>query len=302
MDFNVRQNHLLELKMAAIAELDHAACLAFLGVHPSSSRAATLRALEVRLSPEARAYWRSEPKAVEEGVLYCGVWERYMRRVKRVLPRQRLLHDMLNAPDLETQRALYARWNNWIWKASMAPMDWRWVWRTVLREPGIEFVPESVSVAGELMRGFERAATERLLRTNPYLNLMFAGGYHDEALPLHLQPAHYETIRANLDRIEIVHAPLTGHLETHPDEYTAFSVSDFASYADPNTYHTAWAAILNAAKDDARVCERFFLVRYRPETLFPGRIVRDPDLERALAERDHTFIYTFNCARIVRPS
>ena len=110
VDFNVRQNHLLELKMAAIAQFERDECLSFLGVTPGTQRMAQFAALEERLSDAARAYWRSEPAALEGGVMYCGVWESYMRKVKRVMPRRKLLQQLITAKDLETQRALYARW------------------------------------------------------------------------------------------------------------------------------------------------------------------------------------------------
>ena len=300
VDFNVRQNHLLELKMAAIAQFERDECLSFLGVTPGTQRMAQFAALEERLSDAARAYWRSEPAALEGGVMYCGVWESYMRKVKRVMPRRKLLQQLITAKDLVTQRALYARWNNWVWAAGMKPLGWRWVWKTVLKEPGIEFVPESVSVSDHLMASFERAATERLLWTNPYIQLMFGDGYHEEAMPLHLQPGHYEALRGRLDRIELVHAPLVTHLAEHEGAYTAFSVSDFSSYADPTMYRSVWEALLHAAAPGARVCERFFLVRYEPHTLFPGAIERDGELERQLQEDDHTYIYSFNCATVLK--
>lgn len=298
VDFNLRQNHLLELKMAAIAQFEHADCLAFLGVYDGDQRWEQFEQVKHRLSPAAAAYWSGEREAIEGGVMYCGVWESYMRKVKGVMPRRGLLQKLITAPDLESQRALYKRWNNWIWKAGMMPLGWRWVWRTILKEPGIEFVPKSVSVSDELLRSFERAATERLLRTNPYINLMFGDGYHDDAMPLHLQPEHYDALRDKLDRIEIVHAPLVSHLKTNQDVYSAFSVSDFSSYADPDMYRDVWEALIGAAKDGAKVCERFFLVRYKPHELFPDVIKRDADLETQLAEEDHTFIYTFCCARL----
>lgn len=298
VDFNVRQNHLLELKMAAIAELSHADCLRFLGVYESEGRMEQLAELAPRLSPAAREYWLGQRAAVEGGVMYCGVWESYMRKVRGVMPRRALLQAMITAPDLETQRALYQRWNNWIWAAGMAPLGWRWVWKTILKEPGIELVPKSVSVSDHLMKSFERAATERLMRTNPYINLMFADGYNDDAMPLHLQPQHYDALRSKLDRIEVVHAPLATHLREHEDTYTAFSVSDFSSYADPVMYRDVWEGIIHAARDGARVCERFFLVRYAPHELFPDALERDAALEEALARDDHTYIYSFNCARI----
>lgn len=303
LDFNPRQSHLLELKVAAIRHLDHGELLAFLGITPSDDRAETFARIAPDLSHQARAYWLSEANTVEDGVIYCGVWESYMRRVKWTLgPRKHLLRQLITAPELQTQRALWAQWDNWVWRTGMRVLGWRWIWRTVLREPGVEFIPPEIDIGARLSQSFRRAATEQLLRTNPYYNLMVGDGYHEEALPLHLQAEHQEAIRAHLDRLEIVSEPMDAHLRAHPDRYTALSVSDFSSYASPEVYRQVWEAILVGAKDGARICERFFLVPYAPDTLFPGRLERDAELEAELHATDHTFLYTFNCATLRRAS
>jgi S-adenosylmethionine-diacylglycerol 3-amino-3-carboxypropyl transferase len=298
VDFNVRQNHLLELKMAAIAGLTHRECLQFLGVHPSPDRSALLAAISSRLTPEAHAYWQGESTAIRRGVLYMGVWERYMQLVKGLLPRRRLLRRVLTADSLEVQRELWQRWRSWMWLAGMRMLGWRWVWRWILREPGIAFVPPDYPISQHLIDSFDRAASDRLLVSNPYFNLMVGDGYTDAALPLHLQQEHFETLRSNLGRIRIVNDSLLGHLQQTTEAYTAFSLSDFSSYADPAMYRDVWEAVIGAGKDGARVCERFFMVHYEPEELFPGVIVRNPELEHRLQQQDHTFIYSFNCATL----
>lgn len=225
-----------------------------------------------------------------------------MRRVKGMMPRGALLHRLVTAQTLEEQRDLWRQWRGWQFDFGMRVLGWRWVWRTILREPGIEFVPVDYDITGHLVGAFERAATERLLRTNPYMNLMIGDGYTDDALPLHLRPENFDMIKLNLSRVRIVTGSLVDHLNEHPSTYTALSVSDFSSYADPQQYREVWRAIIGAAKDGARVCERFFMVRHEPDELFPGVIERNRALERRLADQDHTFIYTFNCATVRKGS
>ena len=75
VDVNRAQNHLIELKVAALTALSRARTLAFLGATPAAP-ADRLRAydgLRVHLTPQARAYWDSRRSGVAEGVLNAGV-------------------------------------------------------------------------------------------------------------------------------------------------------------------------------------------------------------------------------------
>ena len=304
IDFNPRQQYLLELKMAAISCLEHKDLLAFLGVTICERRWSTFQTLEDLLSEEARKYWYDERRAVIKGVLYCGLWESFMRVFQWILwPRKRTLDALFESQDLRTQREIWQkRWRNWMWVGGVKMLGWKWVWRYLFREPGVEYVHDDFPVVEYVLGRFDHIAYTQLWRDNPYLNLLLRGGYHVDALPMHLRKEHLPTIRERLERIEIVTESLQDHLHSHPNTYTAFSVSDFSSYADEETYKKIWAGILHAAQEDAKVCERFCLVHFQPELFFPGQIRRDATLEKELAYDDHTFFYLFNCARVKKQS
>ena len=119
-----------------------------------------------------------------------------------------------------------------------------------------------------------------------------------DSLPLHLEEKSFLKLKDNLDKITVLTARLDQHMLDNPNTYTAFSLSDFSSYANPTVYRDIWTAVINAAKDGAKVCERFHMVHYEPDKLFPDNIVRDRTLERESAEIDYSFLYLFNCATI----
>src|SRR4030095_8865519 len=83
VDMNRAQNHLIELKLAALTVLARAESLALLGVTESSAlaRLDAYEALRARLTPEAIAYWDARGRAVAGGVLNAGVTERFIRGV-----------------------------------------------------------------------------------------------------------------------------------------------------------------------------------------------------------------------------
>ena len=83
VDSNRAQNHLVELKVAALAGLEHRTALGFLGAVAADARARREAYVEIRpaLSPAARAYWDRNRRAVETGVLGAGVTEKFLRTV-----------------------------------------------------------------------------------------------------------------------------------------------------------------------------------------------------------------------------
>jgi S-adenosylmethionine-diacylglycerol 3-amino-3-carboxypropyl transferase len=74
--------------------------------------------------------------------------------------------------------------------------------------------------------------------------------------------------------------------------FSAFSVSDFGSYADDPTYRDTWQALARVAQPGARVCERQFLVPRDPAALCDVGFTRDLTLEAALAAADNSVVYT----------
>ena len=301
VDFNATQNPLLELKMAAYCTLDYAAFAAFIGLRPgdAAGRRDTYVRLASQLSPPARIYWDAQASKLAHGILYCGRWESFMRLFARLtFSRRDLLRRLFACQTLPEQAELWRReWDNGVWRGFLGAISQRWLWRYVLREPGVVNVPADFDVAGYLHARFAHVAQTRLFRDTPYLSLMLRGSYDPAGgLPLHLAPEHYETIRARLGRITVLTQDLALLLEEPESRgaYDAFSVSDFSSYASPAFHERIWRGMEQSARPGARVCERQFLVKH--QTLNSGH--RDDALERKLAETDGAFIYSFICVTL----
>ena len=301
VDFNATQNHLLELKMAAYRGLEYDEFTVFIGLRPGDGacRRSTYARLAPALSPSARAYWDAQSEKIAQGVLYCGRWESFMRMFARLtFGRRDLLRRLFACRALAEQQELWRQeWDNRVWRGFLKAISQRWLWRYVLREPGVVNVPADFDVAGYLHARFAHVARTRLFRDTPYLSLMLSGRYDPAgALPLHLSPEHYETIKARLDRITIVTQDLAALLEEPESRgaYDAFSVSDFSSYATPSLHERIWRGLERSARPGARVCERQFLVKHQTST----RGQRDEVLAERLQDEDGAFIYSFICVTL----
>ncbi|QEG22952.1 DUF3419 family protein [Mariniblastus fucicola] len=304
VDFNPTQNHLLALKLAAYKTLDYADFLGFLGVRKSNQRLGLLPELLPLLPNDSEIWWRKHVKTIERGVLYCGTWEKLLRYMsKTTFLRQRKIDGLWNAKDLESQKEFWLQhWSGPFLKRFLRLLSNRFLWTRVIREPGAKLIPKDFDVGGYLSSCIEKMAFHSLIRENPYANLLFRGRYTGQCvLPLHLREENFEQLKRFADRVEIVSMPIDEFLNRSLEKFDAFSLSDFSSYAPPETYARIWESVLRSAAPKARFCERFFLVKLDQQESFGAfhrRIRSNKRLEEELAEIDHTCLYSFRAGFI----
>ena len=119
IDLNRTQNHLVELKAAALA---HAQPTAFLGGAPMLPQARLLAYQQFRhtLTPAARRYWDTRPRQLARGVLHAGVTERLMRLIAtglRLAHSRRRTHHLLTLETYAAQIDFYhRRWDTTRWR------------------------------------------------------------------------------------------------------------------------------------------------------------------------------------------
>ena len=183
VDVNRAQNHLIELKVAALTVLSHAESLAFLGATAGArpARLAAYERLRAHLTPAALAYWDAHRSAHCAGVLNAGVTERFIQMVVQVLrfavhPRARI-ERMLACDTLDAQRSLFEReWNTTRWRAFFHLLLNRAVFRRAY-DPAFFAHLERPSFADHFRRQAEHALTELSVRDNYFLHHMLTGQY-----------------------------------------------------------------------------------------------------------------------------
>lgn len=298
LDANPAQNALLALKAAAIARLDHAAYLAFLGITPSATRGDVYDELRAGLPDEARAYWDRNRRAVLRGVWSAGQWEKLLRWNGRFLSlfRRSAVQALMNARTVEEQAAVWrAKFSRGGLARAVETIGRDVVWRLVMREPAGEFLPTAREVGDRLAADFERASRTFLFRESDCATLALTGQHTaDGALPAHLRPENYARVRAAVVRLR----PMVGGLaELQPMEADAFSLSDFGSYCGKADYAACWTGIVRAAAPGARYVERIFMNEMAPPF---ANIAIDAALSAQLSARDKSVIYRVRAGTISR--
>lgn len=295
IDFNPAQNFLLELKIAAFKSLTYDQLMEFLGVRTSENRVIMFDQLKLHLSAKALDFWQKHTHLIQAGVLYCGTWERLLKKMlKYSYFRRRKIKKLMTANTLEAQQKIWvSKWDNPSWRFFLRLLSSRFLWVTVVREPGAKLIPKDFNVKQYIKDRLDYMAMNFKLSENHYANLLFNGRYMKSCvLPHHLRPENFEIVRTNIERIEIVTASLIDYLPQHRSRFSKFSLSDFSSYAPPEIYHSIWENIIFSAKSRAVFCERYFLVKRNPEKQF-GSLQRDSTQEISLVKTDVSAIYTF---------
>jgi S-adenosylmethionine-diacylglycerol 3-amino-3-carboxypropyl transferase len=302
IDFNKTQNFLLELKIAAYKSLSYAQFSAFIGLTHSSSRILTFEKIKHELTEKAMLYWTSNQQFLNRGVLYCGTWEKLLKQMlKFSKPRANLINALMTSDSLEEQQMIWTKkWDNNLWDFYLKIISNRFLWKHIIREPGFRLIPKSFNVFTYMKERLNFMGTQINMKQSHFANLLFYGKYKEDCLlPQHLREENFEIIKQNLHKLEIISESLTNYLSRVSDQITAFSLSDFSSYTDDKTYNNTWKVVINSAKDEAKFCERQFLIKKDPEFVF-SEIRRNSQLENTLLHADESFIYSFCVGKIIK--
>ncbi len=300
VDVNPTQNHLLELKIAAMRALEHEPYLAFLGVRKTSERLPVYQGLRSSLSAAARDYFDASPQMVKRGVLFQGSLERFLVHVARIthLVRPFWVRRLFRCADIAEQRRLLASWNTRAWRFVVETICRRSLLELFSHDPGFwRFVPREVPLHRTIFDRIHGYLEDHLARESHLLQLVFFARYiYEPALPIYLQPESFATIREALKTTTIVPttAPVTDVLaRAAAASFDAYSIADVSSYLSEVDFAALMAQIMRTARPGARLCSRGIFVHRPLPPEYATRVHRDPDLEGRLSHDDLAMVHEF---------
>jgi S-adenosylmethionine-diacylglycerol 3-amino-3-carboxypropyl transferase len=296
IDLSHAQLACLELRVAAYRELSHPELLELIGSTPSTRRHALYRRCRSLLSAAVRDFWDGHAAEVAAGVGGAGKFERYFALFRgRALPlvhRRRLVHALLQGGTARERALFYERdWNNWRWRLLFRVFFSRFLMSRLGRDPSF-FAYVEGNVAERIMQRARHAATVLNPADNPYLQWLLTGR-HLTALPFALRPEHFESIRANLDRLEWHCQPLEDFLPTQARAgIDRFNLSDIFEYMSPDNTRRLLEKVADRGRSGGRLAYWNTLVpRSRPDEL-AHRLRPLADLAERLHRADKAFFYT----------
>ncbi len=295
VDVSAVQLGCVDLRAAAFRNLDYQGMLRFLGVRPADDRLNTYRQLRGDLSDESARFWDAHPALIDDGIIFAGKFERYLRAFGRwMLP---LIHSedtvqrLMDDKPLPQRRQFYEnRWNSRRWKLlfrlffNRKIMGWRGRDAEFFR-----YVDGPVSA--EMLRRVRRALTEMPTHDNPYLTFILNGNFGD-TLPAYLRRDRFEAIRDGLDRLTLYRGTVEDAARHFGDTgFDAFNLSDIFEYLDEELSRQVFEQLLESARPGARFAYWNLFVPRRGHELVPGRLIHRPTVSEKLHQQDRAFFY-----------
>jgi S-adenosylmethionine-diacylglycerol 3-amino-3-carboxypropyl transferase len=296
LDMSPAQLACLELRVAAYRALSHPEFLELVGSRPSRCRLTLYQRCRSHLSPAARAFWDRHPAEIGQGIGGAGKFERYVALFRtRILPlihSRRCVEQLLHQKTTRQRHQFYWRsWNTWRWNLLFRLFFSRFVMGRLGRDPSFFRYVEG-QVAERILQRTHYALTILDPVKNPYLQWIMTG-HHTLALPYALRPENFETIRANLDRLEWRRESVESFLNHHNgDIIDRYNLSDIFEYMSPDNYQRLLAQLVEAGHNGTRLVYWNMLApRRRPDHMAP-QLRPLIDLSRRLHLADKAFFYS----------
>lgn len=309
VDLNPRQNALLELKLAVFEGAGHEELFELFGQGGGPRHRAIYAAVRDRLSVSARAFWDRhlyyfDPQRRGGSFYFYGTaghvaWSlrQYLRLLRPGLHSQLL--ELVEAPDLATQQAVYA---------AIEPKLWTGLARWAMRQPAVMSLLGVPRAQIELIQaqhpgGLEayvrdklrQMATQVPMRDNYFWRVYLTGRYTRDCCPNYLRAEHFATLRARVERIRTHTMSFSAFLQQYPGRYTHFILldhQDWLAHHDPEALAEEWRLILASSQPGARVLMRSACTSIDFLPAFALRCMRRYEAEsRALHARDRVGTY-----------
>lgn len=274
VDLNPVQLYLIELKTAAIRQLNREAYLAFIGFRPSQHRQKVLAALSPLLSSKAQEYWARHQDQVLSGIVHAGKFEQYFQlfacKVLPLIHSKRKVEELLTEKTAEEQQQFYhKKWNNWRWKGLFRLFFSRWVMGRLGRDPA--FLREVEVAVGQTI--YQQAARQ-LAAVHASKNWMLRyalTGKFGTHLPHYVLEENYPKVKANLSKLTLMQGSVEDALKTG-EKYDAFNLSNIFEYLPEQVAKKIGTELVQAAAPGARLAYWNLMVPRSLATMLPKHL------------------------------
>lgn len=297
-DANKTQNYLLELKIAAITELDYDSYLAFLGVTKmnKSVREELFHKLSSHLTIEAKSWFLSHKGYIKKGIIYGGRWERYFAMSSKFIQlfRGKKIGKLFSCATIEEQRTfIKSQWDTPLWRLFLRLSFNSFFFRFVFGDPGFYSFIGKNSPGAYIHERMMAYLSEGKARDSFMMALVFYGKFFDEDhYPLYLQKKNFAILKENVYKISISNCNLFDMLESKEGRScNKFSLSDVSSFLNSELYLKLFRIF--EQREAIRFCLRDFLTqRTAPREQCPA-IHYESALEKECQRVDTSLGYTF---------
>jgi S-adenosylmethionine-diacylglycerol 3-amino-3-carboxypropyl transferase len=312
VDANPAQTYLMDLKLAAIRQLDYDDFFrVFNGETGRESIPLYHSMLRDALPASARQFWDRNVQLIASGISRKGKLGLYLNIVRmclRAMLGEKLIREFFQLNSVEEQKHFYL--------TKIAPKAWRPAFVKLLRSKIFIYLagmhPSQYTLIARHI-GIERYVRERAehlltampVRTNYFLAQAAFAKYLDrENVPPYLRESNFVTLKRNVERVSNLTTPLGEYLATKPNaSIDKFSLLDIGDWMDAAGFTATLQSVVRVASEGARFVYRSTVPDMPPPKEVEGMIEGEPDLARRLLQTDRSGVYSgFYVYRVVRKS
>ena len=265
IDGNPAQNAVLEMKLACIARLDHETFFdIFAARQPRVVTPLYRETLRPLLSHRAQAFWDKNLWMLARGIYNYGRMGIACRLVRFLLPwlgiSKARIEEFFDLQSLEEQRAWYHRyaapklWGPLIKRLSESRI---FMYLCGVHPHQYNLVADQHGMYEFVKERIEYVLTQVPIYDNYFLAATVTGKFRGERVPPYLKAENFATLRANLDRAQVVYGWLGPFLDTlPPGAITRFNLLDIFDWMPPEVLEGTWRSVLRAASPDAMMIFR----------------------------------------------
>ena len=273
VDINPRQNALMELKLALIKKARFEDLFAMFGNGYHPAYRCILAGLRDELSPFARNFWDKkgyyfDQRHFKRSFYFHGTVGEAAWLINRLIlePHKQLRHQlyaMLDAKDLETQRAHYSKIESKYWNAFTSWLLRQPVVLTMLGTPQPQLRLAEKGYPGGmtayLRDRIRHVATQVPMRDNYFWRVFVNGKFTSDCCPNYLKPENFDILRTRVDRIRLYTDTMVGFLKSQPGPYSHFVLldhQDWLVWHAPHVLREEWRLILQNSRPGTRIIMR----------------------------------------------
>lgn len=299
VDIDPAQLHLAWLKRAAVLRLSRVQAIRFLGYLPASAteRSDALQQVLPELPAGSRRFWQDRRQFVAQGVIWAGRFERYVRRLVRLLrpPLGRRLDRLFTCVSVEEQHRQFAAafdrpWLRAVFEVAFHPRVFA---RRGMDPRSLHHRCFQISLGRQYFEQFRALCTRTLARDNHLLQLMLLGRLlSSEAVPAYLTRQGVQIVRRRIDKLTLRQVDLHQALRSVPaGTHDRFHLSNLADWMSTEDFATTMRLLCERSARPGRAVWRYIHVD-RPVPPEVAHLLHvDRELGQRLEQRDRFPFY-----------
>jgi S-adenosylmethionine-diacylglycerol 3-amino-3-carboxypropyl transferase len=302
VDVNPIQIYLIEIKMAAIKYLNHDSCLSFLGYNSGKQRWEIYVELRYYLSDNAKAFWDSKRKIIDNGLVVQARLEKnlhfFAKYYRPFIHSRKAVNILLKKKSSYEQKLVYENlWNTPWWRFLFRLFFSNTVLKRIAPDPYF-FSYVNENVGAYLLKKTERHFSSEICQDNPFLHYALKGHFAD-CLPHAWKKENFESIKIQLHKIKL-HCGFAEEICNNKSRFDAFNLSNIFEYTTEGECQHIAHGLLAGANKNARFVYWNILLPRKLSELLPYDFHEVHNSENNSSEIDHGWIYFRSITDIVR--